>query len=1293
MNRFFFLGFFLVFFVPRTSFGRICFTFSLPSFGAHVAMMLMDNHCISSENYPLCTTVLPVEGMTCHSCVNAITNALRQLDGIQSVTVSLTNQEATVEYNRIVTSEASLIETIENCGFDVPVSDPHTTTSIVPVRGMTCNSCTQSISSALTNLPGTKTVHVSLTDENATITHNPATLSLATIVDVILDCGFDVPLPSRTGLPTTTTTSVVPVLGMTCSSCTNAVKNALKEKQGISLVEVSLDNEEATIVHDPLVISLQAIRSIIEDCGFEVSSRQPPAKADQDIIMAVDAEFPMQTVFAAEHVSTVQLEVRGMTCASCVNNIEKAVRAHDGILSIKVSLLAERAVIEYDPTYIPTEEAIADFIRDAGFEASIVQKGGKNALQLQVFGMTCASCVHNIELAVQKLPGVKTASVNLMTETAKIEYDETMVGPRSIVEAIEALGFSAIVADQTKHSQLESLTKVREIKAWRRALFQSVIFAIPVFVIAMVLPEFAWSQPLLDTLLVIPGLYLMDVVQLVLTLPVQFGVGRLFLVSAYRSLRHGSPTMDLLVTISTLAAFSFSVLSMVRSVITASPHHPSVFFDTSTMLISFIVLGRYLENIAKGQSSSALSKLISLAPSTAVLVTMDSDRKEIINEKRIPSELIEQNDVLKIVPGDKIPTDGIVVSGSSSVDESMVTGEVDPVTKKKGDTVIGGTVNGLGTFLMQALRVGSDTALSQIVKLIEDAQVSKAPIQGFTDVVAGYFVPSVVLLGIGTLVGWTVLVGILGVDHMPTMMKMEIEQEGKGNWFFVCLKLCISVIIVACPCALGLATPTAVMVGTGVGAENGILFKGAAVLENGQKVNKMVFDKTGTLTTGKVQVVACETWDGQETAGHTMLLLSAIAEAHSEHLLGRAVVAQAKRFTGIDIMENLGTVTHFQSETGFGVECQLTLTDGVAAIAHPEMRHSVQAMVGKPQIIVIGNQKWLQDHHYIDLSNDQLHRIEKQHAKGYTCILIAINGEATGYISISDVVRPEAQQVIATLHAMGIRTAMVTGDNELTAQSIASKLGITEVHAGVSPNGKTQIVQRMQRQVLNPFASKRFWYCGPWLFGRRGSKRTTVAMVGDGINDSPALVAADLGIALCSGTDIAMEAADVILMRSDLSDVVGALDLSRKIFRRIRINLLWACVYNVVGIPLAMGIFMPWGYHLHPMMAGLAMAASSVSVVVSSLMLKWLWRKPALVPSFDDTDYSEEPSMVRLAIVPEVPATEETVMDANPHWYQPTTSVARIVSHLRSLFTFQPSQDYQPLPITQTFDLEPVTSR
>lgn len=1109
----------------------------------------------------------------------------------------------------------------------------------LPVQGMTCHSCVRAITNALSLLSGVESVTVDLEKECVTVTYDALILDYNDLKNGIEDCGFDVNL---------TTVSLL-VLGMTYRSCVKDINNALYGQTGIVSIIVSLANEECTVIYDSILISTPEIAELIEDCGFDVLmvSDRASSSSSTNSSINISSKIDEKSRHFDDDEDTIQLEIRGMTCASCVTSIEKALKSQKGISFVSVALLAERATVTFD-RLIVQPDLIAKIICDAGFDTKIIERKSDDLLQLQVYGMTCASCVAGIEKGVGKLPGVIEVSVNLMTEKAKIKFDCNITNPRKIVEEIESLGFNATMANTTKDAQLDSLSKVREIKEWQSAFIECLFFAVPVFLIAMILPMFSWWHFIMEIPIFVPGLYLIDITQLVLTIPVQFGVGKRFLRSAFASILHGAPTMDVLVSISTLAAFGFSILSMAHGIFTQSKVPPTVFFDTSTMLITFIVLGRYLENKAKGKSSSALSKLMSLTPSTALMVTMD-ESNVVLSERKIPSELISEGDLIKLLPGDKIPADGEVFTGSTTVDESMVTGEVDAVTKKLGDVVIGGTVNGLGTFIMKATRVGSDTALSQIVKLVEDAQVSKAPIQGFADHVAGYFVPTVILLGLGTLIVWITLVKTLDVDRLPSVLQMEIATSGDGGWFFVCLKLCISVIIVACPCALGLATPTAVMVGTGVGAENGVLFKGGAVLENGQAVNKVVFDKTGTLTCGKLELVESKSWSGEDRQRLQMLILAAIAESHSEHLLGRAVVAKAKELTGLKVLDSLATVENFNSVTGFGIYCDVMFRNDLPKDIG--LREALEPLLNTCHTVIVGNKKWLEDHNGIGLSDEQEESYRIQGSLGRTCVLVGVDGLSSGYISLSDVVKPEAKRVIATLHAMGIQTAMVSGDNELTAHCIATQLGITEVHAGVSPNGKTQIIKSMQektfvRQHVSWWSRHRFTtndYLPLHQNNTKAGTKTVVAMVGDGINDSPALVAADLGIALCSGTDIAMEAADVILMRNDLTDVVAALDLSKAIFGRIRMNLLWACVYNLIGIPLAMGVFLPWGYRLHPMMAGFAMAASSTSVVLSSLMLRCSWRKPNLVKLYDDRDSTTDAAIHLSLLVNELNSHEEDI--------------------------------------------------
>ncbi|KAF8976715.1 hypothetical protein BGZ46_008036 [Entomortierella lignicola] len=995
----------------------------------------------------------------------------------------------------------------------------------------------------------------------------------------------------------------LPVIGMTCMSCVNAITSVLSSTPGIEKVNVSLKQEQATVNFDPLQVSVAQIKEAIEDCGFDVPfdvnslpNIAPQKKTEVVAAQALSTTSSSSTItskssttttttttslskaainqtfsYPPKSIKTAQISIQGMTCASCVASIEKSLKVKPGLVSIKVALLAERATIEYIEGQTSPKE-IADEIEDIGFDASPIVERSKDSVDLQIFGMTCASCVNSIEGELRKMPGIISASVSLTLQSAKVEYDNQVLGVRDIVERIEDMGFDALLAERTHNAQLESLGRTKEIAEWKHALKTSFSFAFPVFVISMILPMFAWGKAFYDTPIIL-NLVLGDILACALTIPVQFGIGMRFIVSAYKSIKHGVATMDVLISLGTLSAFAFSSFSMIYSMFDQS-HKASVFFDTSSMLITFVTFGRYLENMAKGKTSVALSKLMCLTPSMCTIYVLDPKTGERLSEKQIPSELIKKGDLIKVVPGDKVPTDGIVVSGQSTVDESMVTGEVEPISKTVGSNVIGGTVNGLGAFDMEAVRVGSETALAQIVQLVEDAQTSKAPIQAHADMIAGYFVPTIIFLAVLTFVVWMVVSHTLVADHLPEMFMMESSK------FVACLKLCISVIVVACPCALGLSTPTAVMVGTGVGAQNGILIKSGVALEAAHKITKVVFDKTGTLTLGKLEVAS---WSIQTPSSATgtgttsssldsltendLLTIIGTAESVSEHPLGRAIGFYVQK--KLDVTSFNATVSDFASSTGKGIESTVKLPSG------------------KEYRVVIGNKTWLGDlqvHLPASLSADQMH----QERAGRTTVLVALDGHFVGFISLSDTIKPEAAKTVAKLQEMGIQVAMVTGDQPLVAQVIASECGIQEVHAGVSPNGKTKIVSTLQSQ------------------GHR------VAMVGDGINDSPALAQSDLGIALVSGADIAMEAADMVLMRGELTDVIAAIDLCRTIFKRIRYNFAWACIYNIMGVPVAMGVFLPWGYHLHPMLAGLMMAFSSVSVVFSSLMLK-RWKKPHIL--------------------------------------------------------------------------------
>ncbi|KAK0757697.1 hypothetical protein N5P37_009711 [Trichoderma harzianum] len=1096
----------------------------------------------------------------------------------------------------------------------------HMATTTLRVGGMTCGSCTSAVEGGFKGVKGVGTVSVSLVMERAVVMHDPQLISAEQVRETIEDTGFDAevlstdllsPLVPRfsdvkgdedldSGLLTTT----VAIEGMTCGACTSAVEGGFKDIPGVKSFSISLLSERAVIEHDPELLPAEKIAEIIEDRGFGAEIVDS-AKAQPD--SSNKAENPSSSI------ATTTVAIEGMTCGACTSAVEGGFQGVEGVLKFNISLLAERAVISHDVTKLSPEQ-ISEIIEDRGFDATVLSTvydtndlgSAITTSQFKIFGSPDAAAAKALEDSLTALPGIKSASLSLATERLSVTHQPAAIGLRGIVEAVEAQGLNALVADSHDNSaQLESLAKTREITEWRTAFKVSAGFAVPVFILNMIIPM---ALPSLDinNVHLCTGLYLGDVVCLLLTIPVQFGVGRRFYVSAYKSLKHRSPTMDVLVMLGTSCAFFFSILAMVVSLVLPPHSKPGTIFDTSTMLITFVTLGRYLENRAKGQTSKALSRLMSLAPSMATIYadpiaaekaaeswaksteeSTDTAAQRSGNvtgsaheERNIPTELLQVGDIVVIRPGDKIPADGILVRGETYVDESMVTGEAMPVQKRIGDNLIGGTVNGNGRVDFRVTRAGRDTQLSQIVKLVQDAQTTRAPIQKVADTLAGYFVPTILLLGLLTFIGWLILSHWM--DHPP----MIFLSGNSGGKLMVCVKLCISVIVFACPCALGLATPTAVMVGTGVGAENGILIKGGAALQQTTKITQVVLDKTGTITRGKMSVAKMDLVSQWSSESQKKIWWAAVglAEMGSEHPIGRAILVAAKEELSIYELESAipGSVNDFK----------LTVGKGINALVEPATSDRTRYRV------LAGNVSFLEDNG-VEVPKSAIEAAEqinssekntraKSVTAGTTNIFVAIDGKYSGHLCLSDTIKDGALGAISVLHRMGIKTAMVTGDQRPTALAVAALVGIApeNVFAGVSPDQKQTIIQGLQEEG------------------------EVVAMVGDGINDSPALAIADVGIAMSSGTDVAMEAADVVLMRpDDLLSIPSAINLTRTIFFRIKLNLLWACIYNLIGLPIAMGFFLPLGLHMHPMMAGFAMACSSISVVISSLMLKF-WKRP-----------------------------------------------------------------------------------
>lgn len=741
-------------------------------------------------------------------------------------------------------------------------------------------------------------------------------------------------------------------------------------------------------------------------------------------------------------------------------------------------------------------------------------------LTLSISGMNCAACSRRLEQAIQKLPGVENASVNFATEKATIVYSPQTIRLPAIQEAIAKAGFQVLEAKKADKAAENHERKKKEIRMLWGKLIVAAAFTIPLIYIAMApmisfvkLPFPAWLNPMFE-----PLSYAL--VQLALTVPVVV-VGYRFYTVGFKALYQRSPNMDSLIAIGTTAAILYSIYHTWQIAIGNHMAAHTLYYETAGVIIVFILLGKTLESVSKGRTGEAIKKLMGLAPKTAVIVQNGE-------EKEIPIEDVEIGDIIVVKPGAKIPVDGTVTEGYTAVDESMRSGESMPVDKKAGHSVYAASINTTGAIRFRAEKIGSDTELAQIIKFVEDAQGKKAPIAQMADIVSGFFVPMVCAIAVIAGVAWFV---------------------GTGGDLRFALMVFISVLVIACPCALGLATPAAILVGTGKGAENGILIKGGEALETAHKIDTIVFDKTGTITEGRLTVTDIVTIAGGKPDG--LLQLTASVEKNSEHPLGQAIVQRAR-----DMGLALRKTDDFHSITGLGIEAKI---DG--------------------QSVVAGNRKLMNER---GVSLSELERAGERYAdEGKTAMYIAIDGKLAGMIAVADAVKPSSRAAIESLRKIGIEVAMITGDNKKTAAAIAGQVGIERVLAEVLPQDKSDEIKKLQSQ------------------GHR------VAMVGDGINDAPALVQADIGIAIGSGTDIALESADIVLIKNDLKDVATAIRLSRSTIRNIKQNLFWAFGYNIVGIPIAAGVlYLFGGPLLNPMFAAAAMSLSSVSVLANALRLK-----------------------------------------------------------------------------------------
>lgn len=803
-----------------------------------------------------------------------------------------------------------------------------------------------------------------------------------------------------------------------------------------------------------------------------------------------------------------KFKISGMTCSACANRIEKVVSKMNGVKEANVNFATETLTVNYDDQAV-TKQDIEQKVEKIGYK---VEKNIQSHTY-KIEGMTCSACANRVEKVTKKMPGIENAVVNFATEKLSVSYDADAVSFGDIKAKVEKAGYKLIREEEQKIEEKKKNLDEKGKLLWR--LILSLIFSVPLLTITMghmvgmPLPKII--DPMMNPLN-------FAIIQLVLTIPVMI-IGYKFYYIGYKNLFKLSPNMDSLIAIGTSAAFIYSLYGTYKIYTGDGSYAMSLYYEAAVTILALITLGKYLEAISKGKTSQAIKKLMGLAPKTATIVR---DGKELV----IPIDEVIVGDIVIVKPGEKLPVDGEVIEGATAVDEAMLTGESIPVEKTIGSKVIGASINKTGFIKYKATKVGKDTALSQIIKLVEDAQGSKAPIAKMADIIASYFVPIVIGLAILASIGWLI--------------------AGESGVF--ALTIFISVLVIACPCALGLATPTAIMVGTGKGAEYGVLIKGGEALEVTHQIDTIVFDKTGTITEGKPVVTDIITSTILEDE---LLSIAASSEKGSEHPLGEAIVKSAEE-RNIQFKE----ISNFKAIPGHGIQVEI-----------------------EGKTILLGNKK-LMSENSIEVGELGV-KSDKLANEGKTPMYIAINNKLEGIIAVADTVKPSSKEAIENLHKMGIKVAMITGDNKKTADAIAKQVGIDIVLAEVLPEDKANEVKKLQ------------------------GKGNKVAMVGDGINDAPALAQADIGIAIGTGTDVAIESANIVLMKGDLRDVATAIKLSKATIRNIKQNLFWAFGYNVLGIPVAMGVLHIFGGPLlNPMIGAAAMSLSSVSVLTNALRLR-----------------------------------------------------------------------------------------
>ncbi|KAH3756775.1 copper-translocating P-type ATPase [Pelomyxa schiedti] len=1066
-----------------------------------------------------------IRGMSCSGCANNIRRTLSNIGGVVGAQVTKPDDMARVGVlkssglARRPEILANAIKPLANGKFSATVRPAQIDSVVVRlgVTGLTLEN-KEALESQLNAVWGVWQTSIDSANSSATIV---ATCPEADILSAIhAPFSVQVLTDAETALDSRETEIVLHIDGMGCQS---RIEKTLSQLPSVRSASVDLASKKATILGKaPTSSILDAISSL-----NKFTARVEKPALGSVLIDVPDDIRPSLTVKSSFH-------LEGLTCASCVSKVEKAVLALTGVETVSVNLLAKHMSVQHNPQ-VATISHIKEAVACAGYE--IFHETFQPGIIVLKFGAPITSALKNFIFQHQ---GVSNVNFDMEANQIQIHFDTRQTTARRLIEhiatVVKTFEISSVASTNPTADVLESLKRTKETQYYKEKFLYSLIFAIPSFVIFMFFDMIPSLSGLLNIIL-IRGATVAGIIGFVLSTPVQLWLALPFYHSAWKAILHHTTNMDVLVSLGTLSAYLFSTLSLLLAL--DDPFYKAEYtFETSIFLITFVLLGRYLENYAKGKTSVALTKLINLQAPYAVLVSNGE-------EKRIDSRLVEIGDILRVTPGEKIPADGKILQGEAEIDQSLLTGESMPVLKRQDENVIAGAIVINGTFTMRAMHVGTETMLSKIVTLVEQAQTSKPPMQKMVDKISGIFVPAVISASIITFIVWYFLIKA-EIHPVP-----EWKPSGTSDFLFA-FTFGVSVLVIACPCAMGLATPTAVMVGTGIAARKGILIKEGKAFETAAKLNAVIFDKTGTLTLGTPSVTDFFVVDGLDEL--SVLELVASAESLSNHPLARAICTYAKQ-------KSVQTTapTHHQNILGEG---QIS-----TILDH-------QVLIGK--LSLLQKQKISCPSHF---SSELAPRLETM---GKTCIFVSLDSRFVCLIGVADTIRPEAKQVVSSLTNRGLDVYLLTGDNRGTALSVASTLGINNVMADVLPDQKVSKVKELQQRGL------------------------ITAMIGDGINDAPALAQSDVGIAVGAGQDVALEAASVVLVNSNLQQVVDAISISQRTFSRIKLNLLWACFYNVLAIPIAAGFIYPIIHPqvLPPSVAALAMALSSVSVVTSSLLLQ-----------------------------------------------------------------------------------------